>query len=104
MTSTRSAPARAAPSATPSTDTDNTVPWNSPDRPAAIASSKPLNSSTSLNPRSIGPILAQEPVTDLGASDARLDRLERLGELRARKVLTDTEFEAEKKRLLAGVD
>ncbi len=43
-------------------------------------------------------------MTDLGASDARLDRLERLGELRARKVLTDTEFEAEKKRLLAGVD
>lgn len=40
--------------------------------------------------------------TDRDEEDARLDRLERLGELRAKKVLTDTEFRAEKKRLLAG--
>lgn len=45
----------------------------------------------------------RELSSDRDAEDAHLDRLERLGELRAKKVLTETEFRAEKKRLLAGV-
>lgn len=43
----------------------------------------------------------KELATERDGEDARLDRLERLGELKARKVLTDAEFKAEKKRLLA---
>ncbi len=46
----------------------------------------------------------KELATERDGEDARLDRLERLGELRAKKVLTEGEFKAEKKRLLAGVD
>jgi hypothetical protein len=45
----------------------------------------------------------RELTTDREPDDAHLDRLERLGELRAKKVLTEAEFKAEKKRLLAGV-
>lgn len=36
------------------------------------------------------------------AGDDLIERLERLGELRASGVLTDAEFEAQKARLLAG--
>jgi hypothetical protein len=43
----------------------------------------------------------RELSTERDAEDARLDRLDRLGELRAKKVLTEAEFKAEKKRLLA---
>ena len=46
----------------------------------------------------------RELSTERDGEDARLDRLERLGELRSKKVLTEAEFKAEKKRLLAGVD
>ena len=34
--------------------------------------------------------------------DARLDRLDRLGELKAKGVLTESEFDAEKKKILSG--
>ena len=44
----------------------------------------------------------RELSTERDGEDARLDRLERLGELRAKKVLTEAEFKAEKKRLMAG--
>jgi hypothetical protein len=45
----------------------------------------------------------RELTTDREPDDAHLDRLERLGELRAKKVLTEAEFKAEKKRLLGSV-
>lgn len=41
--------------------------------------------------------------SDRSPDDAHIDRLERLGELRANKVLTEAEFRAEKKRLLAQI-
>lgn len=37
-----------------------------------------------------------------GPSDDIIDRLTKLGELRANGVLTDAEFEAQKERILAG--
>jgi hypothetical protein len=45
----------------------------------------------------------RELTSDREPDDAHLDRLERLGELRAKKVLTEAEFKAEKKRLLGSV-
>jgi len=39
---------------------------------------------------------------DKHPDDARLDRLDRLGELKAKGVLTESEFEAEKKKILSG--
>lgn len=44
----------------------------------------------------------KEIASDRDDDDAHLDRLERLGELRDKKVLTQAEFKAEKKRLLSG--
>jgi hypothetical protein len=57
--------------------------------------------------------LADQPVTDGGgvtasttdaggADDDRLDALEQLGDLRARGLLTDAEFESEKRRILGS--
>lgn len=47
---------------------------------------------------------AEAPTTTLpvGGEDARLQRLEKLGELRDKGILTDEEFAAEKARLLGG--
>jgi hypothetical protein len=39
---------------------------------------------------------------DKHPDDARLDRLDRLGELKASGVLNESEFEAEKKKVLSG--
>ncbi|MFL5905983.1 MAG: SHOCT domain-containing protein [Solirubrobacterales bacterium] len=39
---------------------------------------------------------------DKHPDDARLDRLDRLGELKEKGVLTETEFDAEKKKILSG--
>jgi hypothetical protein len=45
---------------------------------------------------------SEAPTEALSTEDARLARLERLGELREKGVLTDEEFAAEKARLLGG--
>jgi hypothetical protein len=42
------------------------------------------------------------PAASAPAGDDLIERLERLGELRASGVLTEAEFEAQKARLLAG--
>ncbi|MDX6623794.1 MAG: hypothetical protein QOE75_1726 [Solirubrobacterales bacterium] len=44
----------------------------------------------------------EAPTAVIDAEDARLARLERLGELREKGILTDEEFAAEKTRVLAG--
>lgn len=44
----------------------------------------------------------QAPPPAADATDARLDQLKQLGELKASGVLTDAEFEAQKAKILAG--
>ncbi len=46
--------------------------------------------------------LADDPVGGAAAEPSRLDELAKLGELRATGVLTEAEFEAEKRRILDG--
>lgn len=50
------------------------------------------------------PPTAEAPTSVLGDEDARLARLERLGELRDKGILTDEEFAAEKARVLGRDD
>jgi len=44
----------------------------------------------------------QQPVAAPSATDARLEQLKQLGDLKAQGLLTDAEFEAQKARILAG--
>ena len=48
------------------------------------------------------PQQAYAPAPAADATDARLDQLKQLGELKASGVLTDAEFEAQKAKILAG--
>ena len=49
------------------------------------------------------PIAAETPTEVVATEeDARIDRLERLGALREKGILSDAEFAAEKSRLLGG--
>jgi hypothetical protein len=52
--------------------------------------------------RRIGSAVRELTSDDKHPDDARLDRLARLGELKEKGVLTETEFRAEKKKVLAG--
>ena len=51
--------------------------------------------------RRIGSAIRELSDDDRHPDDAKLDRLERLGELKEKGVLTAAEFRAEKKRILA---
>ncbi|HEY1854451.1 MAG TPA: SHOCT domain-containing protein [Solirubrobacterales bacterium] len=53
-------------------------------------------------PAAAEPATAEAPTAALDAEDARLARLERLGQLHEKGVLTDEEFAAEKARILGG--